>query len=81
MNMECGSKGRFDLSLLLLLLPSNMKEMPTLDKRPHRQREVRDLNSFKKEESDEVGPGETLKRKDEPSSIVEKNKASWNGLK
>ena len=46
-----------------------------------KKEEERDLNSFKKEESDGVGPGETLKRKDDPSSIVEKNKASWNGLK
>lgn len=64
-----------------LLIWKKCQRIWDINKRPHRQREVRDLNSLKKEESDGVGPGETLKRKDEPSSIAEKNKASWNGLK
>ena len=70
--MDCGSEGRFDLTLLLLLFPYNIKEMRHIWEVNKNliEKEKLERYGFKREGNDAVGPWETLKRKDGPSYIV-----------
>lgn len=58
-DMDCESEGRFDLTLLLLLFPYNIKEMRHFFERSIKdliEKEKLERYGFKREGNDAVGP-------------------------